>query len=104
MSYTNGIGTSQNPFVAETDVASGPAATERAAPISASTSDASGAAGTNTIDNAKVSGFSGALAQALTQNDVRMDKVSAVQQAIFSGTYNVSASAVADKIIHSLLL
>lgn len=104
MSYTNGIGNSQNPFTAETNAASGPAQTERTAPVSVANAATAGAPGSIALDHAKLSGFGGALAQALTQSDVRMDKVTALQQAIAAGTYNVSASDVADKIISSLLM
>ena len=107
MSYTNGIGNSQNPFAAETSASnatSGPAQTERTASVSLSNPAASGAPVSNAVDQAKLSGFGAALAQALTQSDVRMDKVTALQQSIANGTYNVSASGVADKIISSLLM
>ena len=104
MSYTNGIGNSQNPFAAETNATSGPAQAERTASISLSNSAASGSSVSFAVDHAKLSGFGGALAQALTQSDVRMDKVTALQQAIAAGTYNVSASDVSDKIISSLLI
>lgn len=104
MSYTNGIGNSQNPFAAETNATSGPAQTERTASIALSNAVTSGGASSVAVDHAKLSGFGGALAQALTQSDVRMDKVTALQQAIAAGTYSVSASDVADKIISSLLM
>lgn len=104
MSYTSGIGNSQNPFASEANATSGTAQTERTASVSLSHSSASHATDPIAMDHAKLSGFGGALAQALTQSDVRMDKVTALQQAIAAGTYNVSASDVADKIISSLLM
>ena len=104
MSYTNGIGNSQNPFAAETNATNGPAQTERTASVSLSNAAASSAPVSIAVDHAKLSGFGGALAQALTQSDVRMDKVTALQQSIANGTYNVSANDVADKIISSLLV
>ena len=42
-------------------------------------------------------------ATAANTDDVRTDKVAALKSAIDSGKYNVPASAVADKIISSLL-
>jgi flagellar biosynthesis anti-sigma factor FlgM len=36
-------------------------------------------------------------------SDVRMTKVAELRQAIASGSYNVSASAVADKMVESML-
>jgi negative regulator of flagellin synthesis FlgM len=104
LSYTNGIGNSQNPFAAETNATSGPAQTERTASVSLSNAAPPGATLSIAVDHAKVSGFGGALAQALTQSDVRMDKITPLQQAIAAGTYSVSASDVADKIISSLLM
>jgi negative regulator of flagellin synthesis FlgM len=103
LSYTNGIN-SQNPFAVETNATSGPAQTERTASVSVANAATAGTAGSTAVDHAKLSGFGGALAQALTQSDVRMEKVTALQQAIAAGTYSVSASDVADKIISSLLM
>jgi len=40
--------------------------------------------------------------QALSGSDVRSSKVEALQQSIAAGTYNVSSSDVADKLIESL--
>jgi negative regulator of flagellin synthesis FlgM len=45
----------------------------------------------------------GLLTQALSGDDTRAGKVQALQQAIAAGTYNVSSSAVADKLIESML-
>ncbi len=42
-------------------------------------------------------------ASAASSDDVRTDKVAALKSAIDSGTYNVPASAVADKLISSLM-
>lgn len=55
-----------------------------------------------TVDQAVISSASGLLTQALNASDVRLDKVLPLQQAIASGSYDVSPSAVADKIISSL--
>jgi negative regulator of flagellin synthesis FlgM len=55
-------------------------------------------------DNASLTSTAGVLAQAVNSgDDVRTDKVAALQAAIASGTYNVPASAVADKLIQSML-
>jgi negative regulator of flagellin synthesis FlgM len=43
------------------------------------------------------------MAQALSGSDVRTDRVAALQQSIAAGTYNVSSSDVADKVISALL-
>jgi negative regulator of flagellin synthesis FlgM len=47
--------------------------------------------------------LSAAAASVSASSDVRSEKVASLQQAIASGTYNVSSGDVADKIITSLL-
>jgi flagellar biosynthesis anti-sigma factor FlgM len=54
------------------------------------------------VDEASLSKASGLITKALELPDVRAAKVEALQQAIANGSYNVSSSAVADKIIQSL--
>ena len=54
------------------------------------------------VEHADQTNFSSA-AQALDGSDIRSAKVSALQQAIAAGSYSVSSSDVADKIIQSLL-
>jgi negative regulator of flagellin synthesis FlgM len=54
-------------------------------------------------DQTSLSSASGLVAQALDSPDVRSAKVAALQQAIAAGSYSVSSSDVADKIIQSLL-
>jgi negative regulator of flagellin synthesis FlgM len=54
-------------------------------------------------DRANLSSASGLVGQALETSDARIDKVSALQDVIASGSYNVQSSDVADKIINSLL-
>jgi negative regulator of flagellin synthesis FlgM len=104
LSHTNGIANPQDPFTTETTAPSaGAAKTERTESVSIAVTPHSPAANAMPLDDAKWSTFGGALAHALTQSDVRMDKVTALQQAIAAGTYNVSASDVAGKIINSLL-
>lgn len=53
------------------------------------------------VDQATLSVAGGLVAQA--GSDVRLDKVQALQQTIAAGTYRVSASDVASKIVDSLL-
>jgi len=55
------------------------------------------------VDQASLSSAGGLMAQALESPDVRLDKVASLQQAIANGSYNVSSSDVADKMIESLL-
>jgi len=54
-------------------------------------------------DRATLSTAAGLAAAAASDTDVRMDKVSAIQQALASGTYNVPASEVAGKMIDHML-
>ena len=55
------------------------------------------------IDQSALSLTASALSSASADSDVRMDKVQQLQAAIANGTYNVSSSAVADKLIQSML-
>ncbi|RSL14876.1 FlgM family anti-sigma-28 factor [Edaphobacter aggregans] len=96
MSYSNEIGGLQrglNPIAATgTTQTNTPAAATK-------TNDAS----TEQVDQAKLSLMGGLVSQALGGSDVRMDKVAKLQQAITSGSYSVSSSDVAEKMIDSLL-
>lgn len=55
------------------------------------------------LDEASLSKAGGLIAQALGGSDVRTAKVTALQQAISNGSYSVTSSEVAGKIIQSLL-
>ena len=54
-------------------------------------------------DQATLSQVGTAVSGAAGLDGVRLDKVAAVQQALATGTYNVSAAKVADKVIDSML-
>lgn len=54
-------------------------------------------------DAATISQASSALSTAMSTDDVRMHKVSAIKTALNNGSYNVSPAAVADKMIDGLL-
>jgi len=56
-----------------------------------------------TTDQATVSSAGSSVSQAASASDVRLEKVAAVKAALESGTYNVSASAVAGKVVDSML-
>lgn len=100
MSISNGIGSLQglsNPVSPASQTA--PAGKEQqvkttAVPATAKVNQAA--------DQAVISSTSGLLSQALSASDVRLHKVLPIQQAIASGTYDVSSSDVADKVISSL--
>jgi negative regulator of flagellin synthesis FlgM len=55
------------------------------------------------MDQTVVSSTGDAMLQAMGTSDVRSDKVASLQAAIATGTYNVSSSDVADKLIDSML-
>jgi negative regulator of flagellin synthesis FlgM len=104
LSYMNGIGSPQQvPGSTEAAAASSAnraAKTEMGAGlISASV----GQSNTAPVDEAKVSSAAEMMAQVLSGSDVRTEKVAALQQAIVAGTYSVSSSDVAGKVIDSLL-
>lgn len=54
-------------------------------------------------DQATLSVASSLISQALQAPDVRSEKVASLQAAIAAGTYQVSSSDVADKLVESLL-
>jgi negative regulator of flagellin synthesis FlgM len=102
MSYASGIGSQQeaispirasgaNPAIQVT--AADDVASEATGPISQ----------VNHADQASLSSSGGLVAQALEASDERSAKVGSLQQTIAAGSYNVSSSDVAEKIIQSLL-
>jgi negative regulator of flagellin synthesis FlgM len=54
-------------------------------------------------DRATVSNAGNEVSQAVSGEDVRTEKVAAVQASLAAGSYNVAASAVASKLIDSML-
>lgn len=102
MSYTNGIGSLQQPLSSATA-----ATTQPVSPVTESTEASqphkTAAAPAKQADQTNLSSASGMIAHALEGSDVRTDKVAALQKAIASGSYNVSSSDVAGKMIDSLL-
>jgi negative regulator of flagellin synthesis FlgM len=98
MSYSNGIGDwkSLNP------IAPTPASETRQANNQARTAEAK-PTGRPEADETKLSSTGGLIAQALEGSDVRSAKVEALQKAIAQGSYSVSSSDVADKLMQTLL-
>ncbi len=86
--------------VNETSNVGGAGAVSSAA-TQAKTAGTAAATGRN-VDSASFSA-GGLAAQATDTSDVRLTKVAELRQAIASGTYNVPASAVASKMVESLL-
>jgi negative regulator of flagellin synthesis FlgM len=54
-------------------------------------------------DKAKLSVVATQVAQSAATSDVRLDKVASIQNALQAGTYEVSASDVAQKVMASML-
>ena len=101
MSYSNGIGDLKQ---ALTSIA--PATTTEAQQVSSSKAKESNKTATPRelqSDEARLSTTGGLIAQALEASDVRTAKVEALQKAIADGSYNVSSSDIAGKVIQSLL-
>jgi flagellar biosynthesis anti-sigma factor FlgM len=59
--------------------------------------------GSFSADHATLSNAGNLASQALTEDGVRMDKVAGIQAALAAGNYNVPASAVASKLVDSML-
>jgi negative regulator of flagellin synthesis FlgM len=76
--------------------AADPAASHAKATASVATSDWGS-------DSAKLSSAANQISEAASDESVRMDKITAVQQALASGTYNVPASAVSAKLVDAML-
>lgn len=104
MSYNNGIGVPQQlPGMAEASASSSTGRATKTESASLSVPAQNDAVGSSPIDDANLSFASNMVGQALAGNDVRTDKVAALQQSITAGTYNVSSSDVAAKVLNALL-
>lgn len=99
MAYTNGVGSLQN--VVGAQPVSG--AREAARPDHAGASKANAHTTANSADSAQLSSTSSLVSAALAVPDVRSAKVADLQAAIADGSYYVSATDVAGKIVNSLL-
>jgi negative regulator of flagellin synthesis FlgM len=102
MTHANGIGASQEATSSITPAAAKPAV-QATAPVDTTSGGLASDSNTGPVDQANLSSAGGLVAQALTGSDTRSEKVASLQQAIATGSYNVSSSDVADKIIQSLL-
>jgi negative regulator of flagellin synthesis FlgM len=58
---------------------------------------------TDTGDRATLSSAASQVANSADDSSVRMDKVATIQSALAAGTYNIPASAVASKLVDSML-
>lgn len=102
MSSVNGIGNPQQPISSIT-----PSAASQPIETPVSSQDVKGETPSSSSvqhsDQTTLSSSAAVVAQALKGSDVRLAKISSLQQAIGSGNYSVSSSAVAEKMIQSLL-
>jgi len=106
MSYSNGLGSLQPGLnTVEVSGAAKSSAAGKTDQGTAATADVSvSSSSSSRTDQASLSTTGGMMAQALSNdNDVRTDKVAALQQQIAAGTYNVPAANVADKLMNTLL-
>jgi len=103
MNVSNGIGSA--PLLNEANTASATTAASKNGAVTNESSSVSAAAksgATQASDQASISTTSGLFSSALNASDVRTEKIAPIKAAIDAGTYNVSASDVADKLIDSL--
>jgi len=98
MSYSNGIGDWKQAVPAITSTP----ASQTQQSSRANTASPKPATG-STQDETTLSSTGAIVAQALSGSDVRTAKVEALQKSIADGSYNVSSSDVAGKIMDSLL-
>jgi negative regulator of flagellin synthesis FlgM len=102
MSYASGIGSLQQTTNSITPSEAKPAIQTGASDNLIRASDGP-IANVEQVDQTNLSSTGGLVAQALEGSDTRSAKVASLQQAIAAGSYSVSSSDVADKIIQSLL-
>jgi negative regulator of flagellin synthesis FlgM len=82
---------------------SNPAPVSNQAGTAAQSADSTAPTTQNTDDHATVSTAGADISKATPNGDVRWEKVTAIQQALADGSYNVPASAVATKLVDSML-
>ena len=100
MSFGNGIGDLKQALSTAVAVSGARTATRpESAPATSQTASGHGP----NADEANLSTTSGLLAQSLAGSDVRTEKVESLRQAIADGSYQVSSTEVAGKIIQSLM-
>jgi len=102
MNYANGINGLQQ-TISPVPPSEAKPATQAHAPGQGANQGVEQTANVERADQTNLSSTGGLVAQALEGSDTRSAKVSSLQQAIAAGTYSVSSSDVADKIIQSLL-
>ena len=102
MSFSNGIGSLQQTTNPITPTEARPAIQTGLSENVAKQNEVQ-TANVEHADQTNLSSTGGLVAQALESSDIRSTKVASLQQAIAAGTYSVSSSDLADKVIQSLL-
>lgn len=102
MNHLTGIGGQQSAGATETAGAASTSRTAKSA-TAAMTNGRGGGASPVRVDEARLSTAARVMTMALLGSDVRTDKVTALQQSIVGATYDVPATAVADKVMRALL-
>jgi negative regulator of flagellin synthesis FlgM len=102
MSYSNGINNLQQTFSTIAATETKPVV-PASVPGSATNGSGEPVGNAGRADEANLSSAGSFVSQALGGSDIRADKVASLQQTIAAGSYNVSSSDVAGKIIQSLL-
>jgi negative regulator of flagellin synthesis FlgM len=80
--------------------------TNAAAPASSQQVKSGASAATTSAlgsDSATLSSAGSEVSQTASDSSIRMDKVTGIQAALAAGSYNVSAGAVASKVVDSML-
>ncbi|MBB5345366.1 flagellar biosynthesis anti-sigma factor FlgM [Tunturibacter empetritectus] len=101
MSYTSGIGSQQTTNTITPSEAQPVVTVNESGTVAYKSEALSATVGHG--DETALSSTGGLVFQSLGASDARTAKVSSLQEAIAAGTYTVSSSDVADKIIQSLL-
>ena len=102
MRETGGIGGASTPLVQTLLEKTGKTAESGAVAASPQARGSAGSVQTS-ADSATLSTSSSMLSKAMLADDVRTEKVAALKSAIESGTYQVPATAVAGKLMDSML-
>jgi negative regulator of flagellin synthesis FlgM len=103
LSYTNGIGNSQQiPSATEASTSTGTSSISRTDSASLSALAGNGSSAAIGMDETHLSSTANLVGQALSGSDVRSDKVSSLQSSIAAGTYSIPSSDVAAKVMSAL--
>jgi negative regulator of flagellin synthesis FlgM len=108
MTYNTGLMPNHNPLANDPAVSDSATSAVGGTTRTQAAQRNSATSGSSAIDNiasdsANLSLAGAMLSQATTGSDVRFERVAALRQSIEAGTYNVSASDVASRLVDTLL-